>query len=97
MVLGDCPNFGEPKMEVLQNPGAPGSPSATGSISIEVNGEPREVPPGTTVADLLAELGVEPRHVAVELNLQVIPRARHHEQCIAAGDRVEVVTLVGGG
>ena len=66
-------------------------------VAIELNGQPRQVAPGTTIADLLAELGVEPRHVAVERNLDVVPRAKHAEQCVSAGDRIEIVTLVGGG
>ena len=66
-------------------------------LAIDLNGEPRKVPPGTTIAALLAQLGVELRHVAVELNLDVVPRARHAEQRLTSGDQVEVVTLVGGG
>lgn len=66
-------------------------------LAIELNGVQRQIAPGTTIADLLAELGVEPRHVAVERNLNVVPRARHAEQSVSAGDRIEVVTLVGGG
>jgi thiazole synthase len=49
------------------------------------------------VIDLLQQLGYDPRRVAVEVNLQVVPQARHHEQRLAEGDLVEVVTLVGGG
>ncbi|MCE9553282.1 MAG: sulfur carrier protein ThiS [Planctomycetes bacterium] len=66
-------------------------------LAIELNGRSRQVAAGTTIADLLAELGVEPRHVAVERNLDVVPRARHAEQSVSAGDRIEIVTLVGGG
>ena len=66
-------------------------------IEITVNGEPRQTPTGTTIAALLAELGVEPRQVAVEVNLELVPRGRHAEHALAAGDRLEVVTLVGGG
>lgn len=66
-------------------------------IEIVVNGEPRQIAPGTTVASLLAELGVEPRQVAVEVNLELVPRTRHAERALAAGDNLEVVTLVGGG
>lgn len=66
-------------------------------IEITVNGEPRRAPPGVTIAALLAELGVEPRQVAVEVNLELVPRGRHAEHALAAGDRLEVVTLVGGG
>lgn len=66
-------------------------------IEIVVNGEPRQIAPGTTVALLLADLGVEPRQVAVEVNLELVPRTRHAERALAAGDNLEVVTLVGGG
>ncbi|HVW35649.1 MAG TPA: sulfur carrier protein ThiS [Pirellulales bacterium] len=66
-------------------------------MEITVNGEPRQAPSGTTIAALLAELGVEPRQVAVEVNLELVPRGRHAEHALAAGDRLEVVTLVGGG
>lgn len=66
-------------------------------IEIMVNGEPRQIAPGTTVAALLADLGVEPRQVAVEVNLELVPRARHAQRALAAGDSLEVVTLVGGG
>ena len=50
-----------------------------------------------TVAALLAELAVEPRYVAVEVNQELVPRARHRDWPLAEGDRLEVVTLVGGG
>lgn len=67
------------------------------SVTIELNGQPRDVPIGTTIAALLADLGVEARRVAVELNLDVVPRARHAQRLVASGDRIEIVTLVGGG
>lgn len=66
-------------------------------VEIIVNGEPRQAPPGATVEALLQELGLAARHVAVELNLQLVPRGLHAQQRLAAGDRLEVVTLVGGG
>jgi sulfur carrier protein len=66
-------------------------------MKIEVNGEPRDVPQGSTVAALLHVLGVTQPHVAVELNLEVVPRAQHGETLLRDGDRLEVVTLVGGG
>lgn len=66
-------------------------------IEFTVNGEPRQAPAGATIAWLLAELGVEPRQVAVEVNLELVPRGRHAEHALAPGDRLEVVTLVGGG
>jgi sulfur carrier protein len=68
-----------------------------GGIEIVVNGEPRQVPAGTTVAGLVAELGLGDRRVAVERNREVVPRAQHTEVPLEAGDRVEVVTFVGGG
>lgn len=66
-------------------------------MQIVCNGEPREVEPETTVADLLAALNVEPKQCAVEVNLELVPRAKHTERRLAAGDRLEIVTLVGGG
>jgi thiamine biosynthesis protein ThiS len=66
-------------------------------MEIFVNGAPREIAPGMTLAELLRELELEPRFVAVEVNLTLAPRARHAEHVLQAGDRLEVVTLVGGG
>ena len=66
-------------------------------MRIVVNGQPREVPPGMTLAELLVNLGLESRHVAVEVNLDIVPRAKHAEYRLAEGDQLEVVTLVGGG
>jgi sulfur carrier protein len=64
---------------------------------IHVNGEPREVEIGATVAALLAALGVDPRRVAVEKNREIVPRAQHGTTPLVEGDRVEIVTMVGGG
>jgi sulfur carrier protein len=66
-------------------------------VEIVVNGTPREVDSTSTIADLLAELGVVSTYCAVEVNLELVPRARHAQHRLAAGDRLEVVTLVGGG
>ncbi len=66
-------------------------------MQITFNGEKRRIAAGTTVAALLAELQLNPRYLAVELNLDVVPRARHGAQLLQDGDRLEVVTLVGGG
>ena len=66
-------------------------------MQITVNDEAREVAAGSTIADLLVELGMRPKFVAVERNLELIPRARHAECELAENDRLEVVTLVGGG
>jgi sulfur carrier protein len=65
-------------------------------IEIVVNGEARRVPVGTTVAGLVTDLGLS-GPVAVERNREVIPRAEHTSVELAAGDRLELVTFVGGG
>jgi sulfur carrier protein len=67
------------------------------AITVLVNGEPRGVAPGTTVAGLLAELGLAGRPVAVERNLEIVPRSVHATTTLAADDRIEIVTMVGGG
>jgi sulfur carrier protein len=68
-------------------------------MRIELNGQSREVDDGLTLADLLTELGhdVQRGGVAVALNLDVIPRRELPERPLAEGDRVDVVTAVGGG
>ena len=66
-------------------------------MKIWVNGEPREVEDGTTLAGLLTALALSGPGVAVEVNAEVVRRARHTEQRLAEGDRVEIVTFVGGG
>lgn len=65
--------------------------------AILVNGEPRAIEPGTTVLALLQQLALDPRHVAVERNLEIVPRTQWSETMIGDGDRLEVVTFVGGG
>ena len=66
-------------------------------IVIQVNGEHRQAPNGTTVAALLKQLGLNPGRLAIEYNLQILPRAKWEETRIAAGDRFEIVQFVGGG
>lgn len=66
-------------------------------MTIHLNGEPRDVPEGCTIAALLELLEVRMKGVAVERNQEVIPRAEHGSTVLSEGDRVEVVTLVGGG
>jgi thiazole synthase len=66
-------------------------------MTVVVNGHELPVEPGTTILQLLAELYLSPLQVAVERNLDLIPRADFISTCLAAGDRIEVVTLVGGG
>ncbi|OHB79261.1 MAG: thiamine biosynthesis protein ThiS [Planctomycetes bacterium RBG_16_64_12] len=66
-------------------------------MEISVNGEPRRIAEGTTVGQLLDELELTTRYVAVEVNRELVPRRRHAEHRLAEGDRLEIVTLVGGG
>ena len=66
-------------------------------MQILVNGEVRELAPGTTLAALVRELELEPRFVAVEVNFVLVPRSQHEHHVLHDGDRLEVVTLVGGG
>lgn len=67
------------------------------TIDVVVNGQSRTVNEGITVAVLIGELGLAGKPVAVERNREVIPRAHHASTVLAAGDRLEVVTFVGGG
>ena len=66
-------------------------------MQIFVNGGQQTVPEGITLAQLLAQLGLQARHVAVEINLELVPRAQHEQHRLTEGDHLEVVTLVGGG
>jgi len=66
-------------------------------MRVLVNGVERELAPGTTVAGLLAELGLARAAVAVERNRVLVPRAEQAVTALAEGDRIELVTLVGGG
>jgi thiamine biosynthesis protein ThiS len=64
---------------------------------ISVNGETRPAAPGATVVDLLRELGLDDGRVAIERNLEILPRQKWSETLIIAGDRYEIVHFVGGG
>lgn len=66
-------------------------------LTLKINGEPRQMPRPLTIAELLAQLGHDCRRVAVEVNESVVPAIRHAEHRLTEGDRVEIVTLVGGG
>ena len=66
-------------------------------MTVTINGEVREVPAGLTVAALLHHLGLVPDRVAVERNLEILPRARWDDTAVEQGDRFEIVHLVGGG
>jgi thiamine biosynthesis protein ThiS len=67
------------------------------SIEVTVNGEARVVPAGATLAALLAALGLDTRKVAVERNLEIVPRSAYAATTLAAGDALEIVHFIGGG
>jgi thiazole synthase len=67
------------------------------SLKIRVNGEQRRVPHGLSIAQMLGELGLDPLRIAVERNLDVVPRASLAEVPVEDGDEYEVVHFVGGG
>jgi thiazole synthase len=67
------------------------------TVSIRVNGEHRRLPAGSSVADLALELGLEPTRVAVERNLEIVPRSTLADVAVEDGDEYEIVTFVGGG
>ncbi|MES2289726.1 MAG: sulfur carrier protein ThiS [Pseudomonadota bacterium] len=71
--------------------------STDGTISIRVNGEHRRVTEGMSFADLALELGLEPTRVAVERNLEIVPRSTLADVKVEDGDEIEIVTFVGGG
>jgi len=66
-------------------------------MHIQLNGEPYEVPDGETVAALLTRLELVGRRIAVELNLDIVPRSQHVSTTLRDGDQVEVVHAIGGG
>jgi thiamine biosynthesis protein ThiS len=67
------------------------------SLQVTVNGAPRRVAAGSTIASLVAELGLPPLQVAVERNKALVRRAEHAAVRLQDGDRVEIVTFFGGG
>lgn len=66
-------------------------------LSIVVNGSSRVCTDQATIADLIRELALEGKRVAVERNGEIVPKSRHTATLLASGDRIEVVRAVGGG
>lgn len=66
-------------------------------MRIQLNGEALDLPDGLSVADLLERLALTGKRVAVELNLDIVPRSQHATTRLGEGDRVEVVHAIGGG
>jgi sulfur carrier protein len=67
------------------------------TLSIRLNGDPIQCPPGLSLLQLLELRGYKPQLVVVEFNGEILPRARWAEQPVREADGVEVVTIVGGG
>jgi sulfur carrier protein len=72
-------------------------PNSTQTITLQVNGEPRHCPPQTLLPAFLEQLGLNPRLVAVEYNGEILHRQFWQETALQANDRLEIVTIVGGG
>lgn len=84
-------------MRCAAPPGVPAQGRIQFPVLITINGQTREIAPGTTVAELLGELNLLGRPCAVEVNKQLVAKSQHTTRQLADGDTVEVVTLVGGG
>jgi thiazole synthase len=67
------------------------------SVAIRVNGEERRVLGGISIAQMLRDIGVDPAKVAVERNLEIVPRSTLGEVQVDDGDQYEIVHFVGGG
>ena len=66
-------------------------------MNLTVNGEPRAFAALASLLDLVAELGLDARKVAVERNLEIVPRSAYGKTALADGDRIEIVHFIGGG
>jgi len=67
------------------------------TVQVRINGEHRRVMGGISVAEMLNELGLDPLRVAVERNLEIVPRGTLGQVCVEDGDDFEIVHFVGGG
>lgn len=77
--------------------GRPGSIARVERMELTINGKPERVPDGTTLRALIERLGLGKSACAAEVNQRLVPRREHESTPLADGDRVELVTLVGGG
>jgi thiamine biosynthesis protein ThiS len=66
-------------------------------MTLQINGESRDFPDSLSLAGLIAQLGMKPDRVAVELNLVIVPRGNWEATALKGGDRLEIVQFVGGG
>ena len=69
----------------------------TDTFDVQINGETRRVAAGSTIAALVAEIGLDPARVAVERNLEIVPRSTLASVKVVNGDAFEIVHFVGGG
>lgn len=66
-------------------------------MQVQINGQPRDFPDGLTLASLVEQLGMKADRVAVELNLEIVPRGNWDSTTLKSGDKLEIVHFVGGG
>ncbi|MCW9089259.1 MAG: sulfur carrier protein ThiS [Gammaproteobacteria bacterium] len=66
-------------------------------MNIYLNGEAREVPDKMTAAVLVEELGLSGKRIAMEVNMEIVPRSAYHSHHLSEGDKVEIVHAIGGG
>jgi thiamine biosynthesis protein ThiS len=66
-------------------------------MELTINGEKQTLPQQMTVAALLAHLGIDVRQVAVERNLEIVPKSTFADTLLCAGDQIEIVEFIGGG
>jgi sulfur carrier protein len=66
-------------------------------MRITINGEAKDVAVEVTLAQLVEQLDMQPKYIAVERNRELVPRAQHSACILKSGDELEIVTLVGGG
>lgn len=66
-------------------------------MQVILNGKPTEIAPDASVGQLLEQLELKGKRIAIELNGEILPRSRHAEQRLADGDQLEIVHAIGGG
>ena len=72
-------------------------PRGLDTMQVQINGEQRTLATGLTVAKLLQELDIRPDRVAVELNLAILDRSEFDGRSLQEGDRIEIISFIGGG
>jgi len=70
---------------------------AVSTMRVQINGKEEDIDPSITVAALVGRFNLQPKHVAVEVNCDLVPRKVFETTSLKEGDRIEIVTLVGGG